>query len=459
MATFCWHTRSILRSKGSSVTSLAAYRAGERIRSTYHGRVHDWSGREGVEHKEIVLPSDLAHRPVMGWANDRARLWSHVEHHETGERPPLARKWLMHLPSELNREGRRALALAYAHEVADQYRCAVDVCVHVPRVKSRGQHYHVHLMTTVREVTPEGFGALISLEVPALQRQRQGIAGSYQQECEALRTRWAQLTNASLQQAGAAAPVDPRRAQEQRTCEPMPPEPVPRGALTHEQLKARRREEYRAEREMLNNDPEALVVVRAQGRQRMRQWRAANPERDAQNRREWMQRNPERAKAKSKKYYDAHAAQIAERKKAKYHADLEESRAKVRSSYHRCALRRRLLKLETSAVHDQSAARAQGLVVMLAVLNEDERKHERTTQQQEPATAAASPASQEPDRLNEEEAADHRQSQGQMREAMQRAMQHGTAQETQKAHQETEEDLENEQEEAAAMDYDFGFGD
>lgn len=426
MADFYWHTRSILRSHGSSAVALAAYRAGERLRSTYQGRVYDWLARQDIEHQEIILPKDPAQRRDMLWARDRGTLWNQVERHETGETPRLGRKWLMHLPTELSRGERRDLSLAYAREVADKYGCAVDVCVHEPRPESGGQYYHVHLMTTVRMLSPRGFGQFISLEVPGFQRQQQGIKVSYKEECGTLRKCWAELMNVSLERAGVPDRVDHRSAQErgvtpapvlklpeklfyherdkgptaegdllrarhqalkaayeqgpevyarvseeykakardmyaerrqQRASQPKAPDHVRRGALTHEQLKEKRRQEYQAEREQLKNDPEALALARAKNRERMRQWRAANRERDTGNRLDWEKRNPERVKAKAKKYYDAHAAEIAERRKEKYHADLEGSRSKVRASYYRCALRERLLKLSMGLCGEKAEGR------------------------------------------------------------------------------------------------------
>jgi hypothetical protein len=68
------------RGKGSRVTRAAAYRAGERIRDERTGEVYNYSGREDVLHKEIVLASELAGRTDTSWARERAALWNAAEH-------------------------------------------------------------------------------------------------------------------------------------------------------------------------------------------------------------------------------------------------------------------------------------------------------------------------------------------------------------------------------------------
>jgi len=42
-------------------------RAGERIRDERTGVTHDYSGRQDIAYKEVVLPSDLAGRVDMSW--------------------------------------------------------------------------------------------------------------------------------------------------------------------------------------------------------------------------------------------------------------------------------------------------------------------------------------------------------------------------------------------------------
>jgi len=60
MAKYFLHVKVFSRGKGSRVTRAAAYRAGERIRDERTSEVYNYSGREDVLHKEIVLASEPA---------------------------------------------------------------------------------------------------------------------------------------------------------------------------------------------------------------------------------------------------------------------------------------------------------------------------------------------------------------------------------------------------------------
>lgn len=71
MAKYFLHVKVFSRGKGSRVTRAAAYRAGERIRDERTSEVYNYSGREDVLHKEIVLASELAGRTDTSWARER----------------------------------------------------------------------------------------------------------------------------------------------------------------------------------------------------------------------------------------------------------------------------------------------------------------------------------------------------------------------------------------------------
>src|SRR5471032_1559762 len=75
MALYFLNLKTFGRSGGSSAVSAAAYRAGERIRDERTGRIYDHTDRQGILHKEIVLPSQFDDVEAS-WAKDRAGLWN-----------------------------------------------------------------------------------------------------------------------------------------------------------------------------------------------------------------------------------------------------------------------------------------------------------------------------------------------------------------------------------------------
>src|SRR3546814_1670899 len=75
MASFHLAVKAIGRSAGRSATAAAAYRAGVEITDERTGLVHDYTRKQGVEHSELMLPTDAPE-----WAADRERLWRSEEH-------------------------------------------------------------------------------------------------------------------------------------------------------------------------------------------------------------------------------------------------------------------------------------------------------------------------------------------------------------------------------------------
>jgi len=204
MAIYYLQMKTFGRSAGNRATSAAAYRAGERIRDERTGRLYNHTRRDDVLHKEIVLPAQVASAgAAMDWARDRERLWNAAEHAETRANARVAREYAVALPVELAPPQRLALVRAFAQDLADRYRFAVDFAIHSPRNDPR--NFHAHLLATTREVGPEGFGAKTSLDVSGAARERRGLPTTVQ-ELIRVRERWATLTNQALQ----AAHVDAR---------------------------------------------------------------------------------------------------------------------------------------------------------------------------------------------------------------------------------------------------------
>jgi hypothetical protein len=76
VAVYFLRSKNIFRSNGSRVTRAAAYRAGERICNEGTSEVFDHSSRDDISRKETVVPTGLAARADMNWAQDRSTLWN-----------------------------------------------------------------------------------------------------------------------------------------------------------------------------------------------------------------------------------------------------------------------------------------------------------------------------------------------------------------------------------------------
>ena len=140
----------------------------------------------------------------MDWARDRARLWNAAEHAEARSNARVAREYTVALPHELDQQRQIALARTFARELAERYGCAVDMAVHAPRHDPR--NFHAHLLSTTREVTPDGLGEKTAIELSGTERTRRGLAAAAD-EFRSIRERWATLTNSALQEANVSARV------------------------------------------------------------------------------------------------------------------------------------------------------------------------------------------------------------------------------------------------------------
>lgn len=227
MAIFHMQIKTVTRAQGRNALASAAYRAGESIRDERTGVVYDHRKRQDVLHKEILLPSGLEGAGgVMDWARDRSALWHAAEHSERQRNSRVAREYMVALPAELSGEERVALARAFSREIADRYNVAVDLAVHAPRPYGDPRNFHAHLLTTTREVTPEGLGAKTGLDMQGTVRAELGLPPSRQQ-FKALRERWAELANEALHHAQVPERIDHRSLAERGIDrEPRPNLPV-----------------------------------------------------------------------------------------------------------------------------------------------------------------------------------------------------------------------------------------
>lgn len=194
MAIYHLSVKTISRSAGRSATAAAAYRAGVEIADTRTGDVHDYRRKGGVEHSEIVLPKD-----APDWARDRAALWNAAEVSEVRKNSTVAREFEIALPSELSGEARRTLAVDFAREIVGRHGCAVDVAIHEPGREGDSRNHHAHLLLTTRRLGAAGF----TEKTRELDQRQSG-------EVDYWRSRYAELQNERLMDAGLSVRVDHR---------------------------------------------------------------------------------------------------------------------------------------------------------------------------------------------------------------------------------------------------------
>ena len=153
MAIYHFSAKVVSRAKGSSAVASAAYRAAERLHDERLGRDHDFSNKAGVVHSEIMLPEGAAER-----LNDRTTLWNEVESGEKRKDAQLAREVEFSIPREMNQEQGVALARDFVEKEFVERGMVADLNVHWDFAEDGSPKPHAHVMLSMREVGPGGFG-------------------------------------------------------------------------------------------------------------------------------------------------------------------------------------------------------------------------------------------------------------------------------------------------------------
>ncbi len=185
---------SISRSQGRSSCAASAYRWGrlggpitdERLGVTFH-----------YPKKRHVVYAGL-----IGWAGDNASLWNTAEATERRRNSVVAREVQVAIPRELSTDSQIALAVAFATFLRETHGVAVDVAVHNPRARDGESQPHAHLLMTTRRVSDEGGFGEKTRELDALKTRSASV--------EVIRSSWAAMCNAALEDAGVSERVDHR---------------------------------------------------------------------------------------------------------------------------------------------------------------------------------------------------------------------------------------------------------
>ncbi|PBB18857.1 Ti-type conjugative transfer relaxase TraA [Mesorhizobium sp. WSM4313] len=197
MAIYHLHVKVIGRKAGSSAVASAAYRSASRLRDDRIERTHDFSGKRGVVHSEVMLPEN-----APGAWSDRERLWNDVEAFEVRKDAQLAREVEFALPRELSQAQGIELARDFVRAEFVSRGMVADLNVHWDRAEDGSPKPHAHVMLTMRSVDENGFGAKVR-------------DWNQTELVERWRERWAELANERLAELDTDARIDHRSLEAQ----------------------------------------------------------------------------------------------------------------------------------------------------------------------------------------------------------------------------------------------------
>ena len=213
MAIYHLTTKPVSRAGGRSATAASAYRSAELVHDHTTGETFDYTRKRGVEHSEIVLPTECAKRDI-NWARDREALWNAAERAENRSNSRVAREYELALPHEMTRAQRVELVRSFSQGLADRYGVAVDFAIHAPHREGDERNYHAHLLTTTRTIEPDGLGAKTEVEWSETNRKKAGLVPG-PEELTAVRSQWTELANERLAALGIEARIDHRTLEAQ----------------------------------------------------------------------------------------------------------------------------------------------------------------------------------------------------------------------------------------------------
>lgn len=149
----------VARGSGRSAVLSAAYRHCARMEFEREARTVDYRAKQGLLHEEFVIPADapewfrtmIADRSVAGASE---AFWNKVEAFEKRCDAQLAKDVTIALPLELTCEQNIALMRDFVERHITLRGMVADWVYH-----DAPGNPHVHLMTTLRPLTEDGFGA------------------------------------------------------------------------------------------------------------------------------------------------------------------------------------------------------------------------------------------------------------------------------------------------------------
>lgn len=222
MAIYHLSAQIIGKGGGRSAVAAAAYRHCARMERDETAEEIDYSRKGGNAHSEFVLPAN-APDWIAEFASEHsapessAFFWNAVEANETRKDAQLMREFVLALPVELTTEQNIELVRDFVSRELSAHGIVADWAYH-----DMQDNPHIHLMTSLRPLTDEGFGAK---RVPVRGDDGEALRGfdgkiRYEQftggmeRLREMRAAWAETQNHHLAKHGFDIRVDHRSFEE-----------------------------------------------------------------------------------------------------------------------------------------------------------------------------------------------------------------------------------------------------
>ncbi len=187
----------VSRGQGQSVIAKAAYNAREEMTEERTGEVKDYTRKQD----RAVWSGLFVDKAAPAWAHDREKLWNAADAFEKRKDAQIAYNVIASLPHQLTDRQREFIVKDFAREQFLRRGVAADVHIHEPSAQGDDRNHHVHMLVSMREMTPEGFG---KRRVLTWEDKEQNLAR--------WREQWAERCARELEKAGYTQEADRWRA-------------------------------------------------------------------------------------------------------------------------------------------------------------------------------------------------------------------------------------------------------
>lgn len=197
MAIYHFSVKVVSRAKGQSAVAKAAYNNRMRMRDERTGESYDYRRKGAILFSGIFAPQDAPE-----WVQDRATLYNEIERTENRKDAQLLREVEIALPHELTELQRERLVKDFVREEFVRQGMLADVAIHAPDPDGDERNHHAHILLTMREFGPDGFGAKVR-------------EWNSKEQLEDWRDAWERTTNRYLERYGHEARIDRRTLEAQ----------------------------------------------------------------------------------------------------------------------------------------------------------------------------------------------------------------------------------------------------
>lgn len=178
------HVKVIQKSSSQSILAKGAYNNRTNLTNLDTGEKYYHQSRGGLVSSSVLIP-DNSPQWLQEVSADLSEFFSYIQKGEKRKDAQIMREVTLALPHELNEKQTILLAKNYVKKIFVDQGMVVNLAIHKPNVKGDPRNIHAHILLTMREILPDGFGKKVrewNTMVPQWRDEWERLANSYLSE-------------------------------------------------------------------------------------------------------------------------------------------------------------------------------------------------------------------------------------------------------------------------------------